>query len=187
MIDKSVASHSNSKEEIQKYTICAHGIQQMVNTQHVFCYSANTDGTEQQSAVRGNETAEAIGLIPQNVNKFKIQFTPSEAALKAIWEGLVSIGLWTSQVPVFVPLCTQSHRSERPRLDNKSCQIPNSIWFLLKLSKLLILIDAALAADLIVLFRTQLRISMKISLQNYRTSGCWRLQSCQALATWREV
>lgn len=65
----------------------------MVNTQHVFCYSANTDGTEQQSAVRSNETAEDVVLIPQNVNKFKIQSTRGEGALKAIWEGLVSIGL----------------------------------------------------------------------------------------------
>lgn len=65
----------------------------MVNIQHVFCYSANTDGTEQQAAVRSNENAEAIGLIPKNVNKFKIQFTHSEDALKAIWEGLVSSGL----------------------------------------------------------------------------------------------
>lgn len=157
MIDKSVASHSNSKEEIQKYTIFAHGIQQMVNTQHVFCYSANTDGTEQQSAVRSNETAEDVVLIPQNVNKFKIQSTRGEGALKAIWEGLVSIGLWTLQVPVLVPLCRYSHGSERPRLDNKSFQIPSLIWFLLKLSKLLILWDAALAANLIVLFRTQLK------------------------------
>lgn len=93
MIDKSVASHSDSEEKIQKYIIFAQGIQQMVNTQHVFCSSANADGTEQQSAVRGNETAEAIGLIPQNVNKFKILCTHSEGAFKAIWEGLVSTGL----------------------------------------------------------------------------------------------
>lgn len=65
----------------------------MVNTQHVFCYSANTDRTEQPSAVRSNENAEAISLIPKNVNKFKIQFTRSEHALRAVWEGLISIGL----------------------------------------------------------------------------------------------
>lgn len=93
VIDKSVASHSNSEEEIQKYTIFAHRIQQMVNTQNVFSYSASTDGAERQSAARSNESPEAICLIAYNVNKFKIQFTCSEDALKAIWEGLVSIGL----------------------------------------------------------------------------------------------
>lgn len=81
MIDESVASHSNSEEEIQKYTMCANRIQQMANIQHVFYYSANNDRTEQPPEAKSSENAEVIALISKNINKVKIQSTCSEDAL----------------------------------------------------------------------------------------------------------
>lgn len=68
VIDESVASHSNSEEETQKYTMCANRIQQMANIQHVFYYSANSDRTEQPSAAKSSANAEDIALISKNVN-----------------------------------------------------------------------------------------------------------------------
>lgn len=125
VIDESVASHSNSEEEIQKYTMCANRTQQMANIQHIFYDSDNNDRTEQPSVAKSSANAEVIPLISKNVNKSKIQSTCSEDALiKGIWEDFPApVGfLWVMNATTSSSICTTVHiqrpMSKGPMLDN---------------------------------------------------------------------